>query len=170
MAESERLWDIDDRVLALEEALAGEEDDAVLAEFAAELDTAREQLKEKVDATAALIRRLEAVASARKEEGNRLLALAKSDQAKADRIEAFLLGYFRARGLEKMDTRRYRVSVVANGGKIPVEITGAPEDFPEEFRRVKVELDKEALREALEAGEVLEGARLGERGYRLSSK
>jgi len=39
--------------------------------------------------------------------------------------------------------------------------------FPTELTKVKVEVDRDKIREKLEAGEVLQWARLGERGTSL---
>jgi hypothetical protein len=68
----------------------------------------------------------------------------------------------------KIETSKFRLSVVNNGGKIPLIIDDESK-MPEQFKIVefKESTDRDAIREALENGEVIEGARLGVRGNRI---
>jgi hypothetical protein len=129
-----------------------------------ETDTA---MREKLDAYAALMREIESRAVARKEEVRRLAALAKSDDAAAERLKARLLWFFQDQGLERLETERFRFTVARNGGKAPVQVYCDPEELPEPYRVVSVRPDLEAIRARLEAGETLEFAALGERGVNL---
>lgn len=58
-------------------------------------------------------------------------------------------------------------SIVKNGGKKPVILS---DEVPQEWQKVKYEPDNKRIREALENGEELPFAKLGERGERLSIK
>ena len=74
-----------------------------------------------------------------------------------------------------METANNSLSLVNNGGKLPVLIVeGAdPDAVDERFQRVipaKIEFDKDEVRKALEANEKLEFATLGTRGKHLSIK
>ena len=46
----------------------------------------------------------------------------------------------------------------------------SPTELPEKFQKVNVEIDKTAIRSALEAGEDLDFARLGDRGASIRIK
>ena len=122
----------------------------------------------KVDAYCRLIRNLETQAEARKTEADRLSALAKAVSSEAAFRKACLYEFLKRTGRDKLETERFKVGIVKNGGKVPVEYHGAIEDLPEEYLRVTFAADMDRLREALEAGEEINGAKLGERGTRLS--
>jgi hypothetical protein len=70
-------------------------------------------------------------------------------------------------GLKEVTTDMHRIKVVKNGGKLPLSIDDGC--VPDEYiKKVVVESpDKEKIRAALESGEVLPFASLGERGTHL---
>ena len=145
-----------------------EEFAAALAEHAALM---REALADKADSYAALVRSCEVRAEARQQEAKRMQALADSDQRLADRLRAALLQAMQETETPKIETARFRLAIRANGGKLPVVIDSEA-DLPADYRVPKVTLtiDRDSLREALEAGEAVPGARLGVRGTRLDIK
>jgi len=144
-------------------------------EAAAALAEHREALvaafDDKADDYAALIRVCETRASARREESERMAALAKDDEALADRLRATLLTAMQEVGRSKVDTARFKLAVRRNGGKVPVEVADV-DALPSEYRIPKITLtiDRDAIRAALEAGNEVPGAALGERGWRLDLK
>lgn len=129
-------------------------------------------LDKKLDGYGALIREREAKAAARKAEAQRLLDLAKTDENTVKRLKERLQFFFDANGITKQETARFKFSVVANGGKLPLIINEglAPEDVAEGWQKQVISFDNEAIREALEAGNELSFARLGERGSSLRIK
>jgi hypothetical protein len=169
------LFDISDDLLALEEILSqvgGEitDDDAgqALERFFNELGAERDQ---KLDNYGALIRELESRAAGRAEEVTRLEALIASDNNNVKRLKRRLKAFFEIHQIKKLDTRRFRFSVQANGGALPLimpeEWERDPASAPEAFHRARIELDKEAIREAIKNDEETHGAQLGERGNHL---
>lgn len=161
------LYEIDRDLLNVEELLAsGAEDEAatLLEQFRQQLESDRAS---KVDATCAFIRELVSRSEARKAEADRFVALARTDGNLADRLKAMLLDHLRLHGVKKMETERFRLTRAANGGKLPLEITLPPDELPAEFVRTTKVADTEAIREAVEKGEDLPFARLGERGEHL---
>jgi hypothetical protein len=122
----------------------------------------------KADDYAALVRTCEARADARRAEAKRMQLLADSDELLAERLRIALRDAMTATGRAKVETSRFRLAVRANGGKVPVLIDDEA-TLPPQFRvQVVVEkTDKDAIREALEGGKPVPGARLGERGTRL---
>jgi hypothetical protein len=144
------------------------ETEAALAEHAQALV---EAFDAKADAYAALIRVAETRAAARREEVERMKRLVADDEALADRLKRMLMDAMTATGKTKVETERFRLSVKKNGGKIPVIITDEAA-LPVDFKVPKVTevIDKDGIREALESGNQVPGAALGERGQRLEIK
>lgn len=176
------LWRLGDELSEVERALDDMEmtaDDRQAA-IDAYLDGA-EDLKAKVDGYCALVRHREATAKARKEEADRLLALAQADTNAARSLKERLQLFMTCHGLERLETPRFKVAVVRNGGVPPMELLVDPEALPPEYQRVTIAADTAAIRAELEAGhepslpwttddgevECRPIARLGERGYSL---
>lgn len=146
------LYEITGELLGLEalfEAKGGELTDEELAAYL----KLEEDFTEKVDRTIAFIREVEARAAARAEEARRLSELARSDQNLAERLKAYIMAAMKARGVSKLETPRFRVSVRMAGGKQPITLKVTPDELPERFQRIVVHPDMEAIRQALEAGD-----------------
>lgn len=141
------------------------EAEAAIREHAAAI---AEAFDAKADNYAALIRTCEARAEGRREEAERMLALARSDESLADRLRLALKSAMEVTGRTKVDTPRFRLAVRGNGGKVPVLVEDEAA-LPDQYRVqvVTSKLDRDAIRSALEAGNAVAGARLGERGTRL---
>lgn len=154
---------------AAEQVVDGDAETA--AAFADATKALTEALASKADDYGALIRIAESRAAARREEAERMELLAKADEALADRLRRALMDAMVATNCTKLETPRFRLQVRANGGRIPVLVTDETA-LPMQYRvpRVTEVIDKDALREALEAGTVVPGAALGERGKRLELK
>jgi len=132
----------------------------------------QENLKDKVDGYCAYITELEGRASIRKAEKQRLEKLQKSDEALAAKLRERLKYFFLDRGLPKLDTTRYRISVRKNGGKLPLIIKDEadPALVDERFHKVEYKFNTDSIREALDKDEKLEFAHYGERGTSLQIK
>jgi hypothetical protein len=162
------LFELSDMILALESAFNNcpdEEPEARENLVWAYLETTQER-DHKFDGYAALITEMEARARCRKEEAERLAARARRDEEQAKFLKERLTQYFQRHGLGTVETARYRLTLTRNGGKTPVCLSVPPEELPEEFVRETVtrKADLEMIREALEAGQEIPGAALGERG------
>lgn len=122
----------------------------------------------KAESYAALIRNAESRAEARKAEATRILALSAADSRLATRLRQALMEAMQATGRTTVQTALFALSVRQNGGKRPVVVEDE-ESIPEQFRipTFGSKLDRDALRDALESGESVPGASLGERGVRL---
>jgi hypothetical protein len=138
-----------------------------LEQHLAGLDAA---LDEKAEAYASVIRSLELRARARKDEASRIRDLAEADEAVADRLKKRLKEAMEATGKTKIDTPRFKLSVAGNGGKAPLVIDGSADDLPPQFRVVRHEPNKDAIRAALEAGQAVPGCALLPRGTSLRIK
>jgi len=166
-----RLLQITDDMQALDDLLAevgGDVTDPKVSEIVdawfAEIDA---NLTGKVDNYAALISTMRARADIRRAEAERLARRAQVDEAAADWLASRLLAALDSRGMRKVETDRYAVSVVGNGGKAPLLLDGeVPADWTKTVTRT--EPDRERIRLDIEAGQALPFARLGERGKRLA--
>ncbi len=139
--------------------------DAALAEHVAAL---AEAFDAKAENYAALIRESEERAAVRTREAERLKALAATDERLAERLRETVKAAMQVTGRTTVQTDRFRLSVRQNGGKLPVVIEDESA-LPAEFMVpvVTVKPDRDAIRTALETGNSVSGARLGERGTRL---
>jgi len=162
------LHDISEDMLALDAMLAeceGVPDDEAVAQWIDRmLIDNQHDLDGKVDNYAALITEYESRSSARIEEAERLRTKANADANRArwlrDRLKDALI---RLR-IERLECRRFTVSVQRNGGMQSIEVSG---DVPPEFRVIRSEPDKAAIRTALLEGRELSFARLLPRGESL---
>ena len=127
-------------------------------------------LDDKADDYAGLIRSLELRSAARKTEADRMRALAKADEALAERLKDRLKEAMEACGRTKIDTARFRLSVAGNGGKQPLEVTATVEELGPDYTSTFVEVDNTKIRAALEAGKVVPGCTLLPRGTGLRIK
>jgi hypothetical protein len=128
-----------------------------------------ENLREKLDDYGAVMRAMEADAAFCREEASRLLDRATVRENNVKRLKERLRWFFEAQGIDKVETPRFRFSLANNGGKVPVSVTIPPETLPEWCRkeRVSYSADMDAIRERLQAGEVLDFAVMGERGRHI---
>lgn len=123
----------------------------------------------KIENCAKVIRSLEAKAKAVKAEEAYLAGKRKTIEANVDRIKTAMMESMRAVGKTKAGGDIFTVSIQKNGGKAPLIIRdGVNADLlPDAFKRVTVDFNKDAIREALENGEDIDFAVLGERGESL---
>lgn len=164
------LYQITNEMQAILDAM---HEDADSPEAMRALDEALKDLDEvldhKAEAYAGLIRELEMRAQARTEEMKRIRALADADAALAERLKERLRDAMQRTGRTRIETPRFKLAVVGNGGRPPLLIAD-PEALPPAYIRHIPEVNREALRSALEAGELIPGCTLGLRGNRLTIK
>jgi len=164
------LIDIADDARALDKLL--DEADGDLTGMEQIIDDWKQELgdkfEEKVDSYAALITEKMRMYQVRQGEAERLTRLALTDKNRADWLKGMLKHVFAELGVQKMDTDRYRLSVATNGGKKKLDIYVPANELPAEYiLPTDLEADKKAIRLALEAGEIIPGAVLQERGTSL---
>ena len=141
----------------------------LIAQWFEQLGTERDR---KLDGYAALISEMLARAEVRKAEAKRLTELAASDEDRAKLLKNRLKTFFETHNLKSVNTARYRLLVATNGGKQPLIIDESVPvtQLPEQFQKVTIDPDTAAIRDALERGEKLGFAQLGERGTSLRIK
>lgn len=159
------LWDIAAEFEALDNLVSeGGELTDELEKLFAELDT---DLEGKVDGYASWVTMLLARSEARKQEAKRMTELARIDEAAAERCKARLFDFFKARGIQRMDTRRHRISVAGNGGLVPLSIDETK--LPTHLVRIIREPDKTAIHDQLKHGPI-PGVEVLPRGEHLRIK
>lgn len=122
------------------------------------------QLDTKVERYCKLIRELELRSQARMAEADRIRNLAKTDANGAKGLKHRLHCVMIRRGLGRIKTDTFNVSVCKNGGKLPIAIRG---EVPPEFQQTQVVPDTDKIRQSLDEGVALEFAVFEERGRHL---
>lgn len=168
-----QLYDAIDEVGAVDETgrdPKAAEDERLLAAWLAALEAEEGQ---KVDAYAALIFQLDMEGEKARTMATSYTAKARTREERVRWLKTRLIEHMLATGRKKLvGASGQSLSVQAAGGKAPVVFSDAVEkgDFsgvPAEFIVAKPVIDKDKVRAALEAGEVLEFASLAERGVIL---
>lgn len=148
------------------------ETDEALGDWFLALAMAKEaERNEQLEQYFCAVQELQGVAAARRAEGERLLDLAKQDEAKAQGMINRVKEYFETHGIKRVDTVRFPLRLVGNGGVKPLVMDEDGinvEQLDERF--IAKAINAKAVRQALEAGETLEFATLGERGTHLEWK
>ncbi len=172
-AKPRSLFNISEDLEKLNELLDEVSNDAqqqeLLSQWFAQLGEERDR---KLDAYATLVAEMLARAEVRKAEAKRMMELAHSDEKKAQLLKERLKWFFETHQLKTIETTRYRLSIVKNGGKAPLILKAGllPNQLPKQFQTVSIEPNTNAIRAALEAGEDLDFATLGDRGTSLRIK
>lgn len=151
-----RLYEIAERFRAWFEeieALDGEVTDL----HAVELSELEGDLREKVEACAVFMRSQDAQAAAIGEEIKRLQARKRACEAAEERVRQALIATMVATGQTKVKTALFSVSVRDSQGEVVVSDEAL---VPDEYFRVKRELSRSAMREALKGGAEIPGAEL----------
>lgn len=159
--------EIDHLLATLEGDISDPAIDEAITEWIEEMDS---DLKGKVDGYAAYVTELLALAAARNDEAKRLKERAKVNENAAKRLKDRLLWALQERGIDKVETLRYTVSVSTAGGMQKLDVQVPAEELPPRFQKVTIDADNKAIREAIAAGEEVDGATLMERGTVLRIK
>ncbi|WP_041429505.1 siphovirus Gp157 family protein [Synechococcus sp. PCC 7502] len=146
-----------------------EAQDEAIARYLESFNSTIADRDQKLDNYAGLIQELQARADVRKAESDRLSNRSQIDENKVKALKSNLKKFFEAHKLKTVETDRYRLTLAKNGGKAPMILDDVPaSELPEQF--TYREIDRVAVRQALDKGEVLDFARLGDRGQSLRIK
>ena len=116
-------------------------------------------LPEAIDDVMSIVKVIEIRSKARKEEADRLKALAKRDTDIANWLRNQIYRVMTENNKDKLDTKMHRLTIVNAGGIQALELIG---EIPDEYMVTVTtkEPDKELIREELQSGKVLEFAHL----------
>ena len=147
--------------------LAGSAEPEEIETFNDTLEAVLGQIEVKADGYAAVMTEIEGRADIVAKEINRLKAIEDRLVATHKRMKDRLKSAMEELHTNEIKTDLHRFKIVKNGGKLPLSIDEGC--VPEEYiKKVVVESpDKDKIRAALETGEVLPFASLGERGTHL---
>ena len=153
------LFEINSNIMAAWDAAidpeTGEVDETALALF----ESLQIERDAKIENIACWIKNLKSDAEALKTEAKNMADRAKAAERKADSLKRYLAAALHG---EKFQSARAAISWRKS---VSVEVDDAEvENLPEQYirRKVSVEADKTAIKDALKAGEILEGCRLVE--------
>jgi hypothetical protein len=138
---------LDEKKEAIERRAAVE--DAILSQ----MEQNEEKLELKVNNYCKWIAYKRALSKSRADEANRILALSKEDLFIAEKTDKALKHYLELLNIKKLDTPIFKLQINKQGGREPVVFINGeeplPEELPEEFQRVKIEIDKTAIYDEL---------------------
>ncbi len=171
-----KLYEISEKLEELNnllDNLDGVDIPAEVAEIYNDILTEAEQTKndfaDKVDDILCLIQSRKKWLQIRKQEAERLNKLIKKDENTMNFLTEYLSRHLEAQEIKKMRTNKFNLTVANNGGKLPLWIDSKvnPKDLPKKYQQITVQVNKDAIREALEEGEELDFAGFSERGKHL---
>lgn len=139
------LYETCDRQAAILSLLADLEemaDGEIPEDLAAELDAIEGTIEQKVEAICQIRASLKYEGEAIDAEANRLKTRAASRHRQADALKHYLQECLERSGVKRVKTPLFTVWVQQSTPSIAWD--GLAEDVPEEFRRVKVEVDRQA--------------------------
>lgn len=149
------------------EPISEEEQARIIDEYIA----ADADFKNKVDRYCDLISAFGARAAYQEQMAEHYKELSRRNQSVADKMEARIKVVMELRGETKIETDNHRLSLVKNGGKapliVPAEWVIQPASAPEQFHFKVIRLDMNAIRNALESGDQIEGCAIADRGTHL---
>ena len=130
-------------------------------EYPIDMLTVGEELDKKIENYGFIIRNFESEDEYLTAEIKRLTERRDKARKAIDQLKKSVFDSMKKTDRQKISTPHFAFSIAKAGGKKPLVITG---DVPEQFCKVILEPNKDAIREAIEQdGEVLDFAHIGER-------
>ena len=119
-------------------------------------------MQEKCTNVAAFIRNTEALAEQIKQAEATMAARRKALENRADRIRQYLLENMQRTGISKIESPWFKIALSKNPPSVVVDDEDTLKFAHPEFVKVVTteSLDKTAIKEAIKAGQIVEGARL----------
>jgi len=142
---------------------AGEDYDGILAVIG-------DEIEDKADGYARVIRNMEAQVSAFKEEEKRIAEKRKRLEAGIEKLNQNLFNSMKATGKTKFKTELFSFSIQKNGGNDPVIVDVPTDDLPDDLVQITEKPDLKAIAEYIKETGDLSYAHFGERGESLRIK
>lgn len=164
-----KLYELTTDLMTLQEMLEGDLDDQCLLDT---LEAVQGEYEIKLESYCKVIRNLEADMDALKAEAKRLTDKRKTLENNIDRLKKAMFDSMKATNTDKVKGTLFTVAIQRNGGKVPVicDDNVDTSKLPDNLVKVVESPDLDAIRELLEAGKVVEGFTLGQRGESLRIK
>ena len=164
------LYEITGDLLTLQDMLENPlDDEQILLDT---LEAVHGEYENKLESYCKVIKNLEADMDALKNEAKRLTEKAKMLEKNRDRLKKAMFDSMKATNTNKVKGQIFTVAIQKNGGKLPVIISeGTTTDhLPDNLVIVTKTPALDSIRELLEAGKVVKGFTLGQRGESLRIK
>lgn len=155
--------------MLLQEEASVDDTGEINSHLAAWIEESEGEFGAKIEGYCGLMGTLTAMADARKVEVRRLQELESQARSTAERMKKVLLEVLVRLGRDRVETTRYRLRLQKAGGMQPMTIDEFFE-IPEKFVQMVKVIDKPAIRAALESGNELPFAKLGDRATILVIK
>lgn len=150
------LYQLEESFRNLEEVLENTEDQDLKNLINTSMEQLEIDVNTKIENIIKFIRNLESNLVAYDTEIKRLQAAKKTDSNKIESLKSYLLSYMELKDLSKLTTSLFKVSTRKSES---VNITDL-NSIPRAYIRVKEEVDKTLIKQALKDGEVIEGAEI----------
>ena len=166
------LYEVTGNILALQELLENPLDDEDILKDT--LEAVQGEYELKLESYCKVIKNLEADMDALKAEAKRLTDKRKVLENNVDRLKKAMFDSMKATGTDKVKGQLFTVAIQRNGGVTPINYDkndkNITDNLPDQLVNIVETPNLEAIRELLEAGKVVEGFTLGERGESLRIK
>ena len=166
------LYEVTGNILALQEMLESPVDDEQILKDT--LEAVQGEYEQKIEGYCKVIRNIEADIEAFKIEAKRLSEKAKMLENNKNRLKKAMFDSMKATNTGNVKAGVFNVSIQRNGGVIPViydkNDNNITANLPDDLIVVTKTPSIDSIRELLEAGMVVEGFKLGERGESLRIK
>ena len=167
-----RLYEITGELLALQELLENPLDDEDVLKDT--LEAVQGEYEFKLESYCKVIKNLEADIVGIKAEVDRLSDKRKVLENNIDRLKKAMFESMKATNTPKVKGQLFTVAIQKNGGVIPINYDkndkNITANLPDHLVNIVKTPNLEAIRELLEAGKVVDGFTLGERGESLRIK
>lgn len=167
-----RLYEITGEMLALQELLENPLDDEDVLKDT--LEAVQGEYEFKLESYCKVIKNLEADIVGIKAEVDRLSGKRKVLENNIDRLKKAMFDSMKATNTPKVKGQLFTVAIQKNGGVIPINYDkndkNITANLPDQLVNIVETPNLEAIRELLEAGKVVDGFTLGERGESLRIK
>lgn len=136
--------------------------------FSDTLEGLQLMIEDKADSYAVVNQNISNEIAALKAEEERLSARRKALESNQKRLQEAIKNAMKALGKKKIKTELFTFTVVKNGGLQPLKICF--EKLLDRFKKITIEPDNDRIREAIKAGETIEGVEVLPRGEHLTIK
>ena len=136
--------------------------------FSDTIESLQLMIEDKADSYAAVNQNIANEITALKAEEERLRARRNALERNQLRLMKAIREAMNALGKTKIKTEKFTFSVSKNGGLQPIKVD--MEKLPDKFKKMIFEPDNDRIREAIKAGETIEGVEVLPRGEHLTIK
>ena len=136
--------------------------------FSDTIESLQLMIEDKADSYAAVNQNITNEITALKAEEERLRTRRSALERNQMRLMKAIREAMNALGKTKIKTEKFTFSVSKNGGLQPIEVDA--EKLPDKFKKMIFEPDNDRIREAIKAGETIEGVEVLPRGEHLTIK